>query len=130
MASPFTRREFLKTSAAAALSVGIGTTNGWISRSTHGRPIRSRWTIRACASAALGIGTGSNNGQVQRDMGQEAFTRLVHAAYERGITYIDTADNYKTHGNGARSDQGPACARSCTSRPRCRGIVRRSPRIR
>ena len=45
----------------------------------------------------LGLGTGSNNGDVQRALGQEGFTRLVHHAYERGITYIDTADAYGTH---------------------------------
>ena len=45
----------------------------------------------------LGIGTGSNGGKVQRDLGQDGFTRLIHYAYERGVTYIDTAQNYKNH---------------------------------
>ena len=45
----------------------------------------------------LGIGTGSNGGDIQRALGQEAFTRLIRYAYDHGITYIDTADNYKTH---------------------------------
>jgi predicted aldo/keto reductase-like oxidoreductase len=45
----------------------------------------------------LGVGTGSNNGQVQRDLGREGFNRLVRYAYDRGITYIDTADAYRTH---------------------------------
>lgn len=44
----------------------------------------------------LGIGTGSNNGNVQRGMGKDGFTRFVHHAFERGITYIDTAQNYRT----------------------------------
>jgi len=43
----------------------------------------------------LGIGTGSRGGSVQRKLGQEAFTRLVRHAWDRGIRYIDTADNYK-----------------------------------
>ena len=47
--------------------------------------------------ARLGLGTGSNNGQVQRDLGAEGFRKLIHEAFDRGITYIDTADNYKTH---------------------------------
>jgi predicted aldo/keto reductase-like oxidoreductase len=45
----------------------------------------------------LGMGTGSINGKVQRDLGQEGFNKLIAYAYERGVRYIDTADNYKTH---------------------------------
>ncbi|MEP7340281.1 MAG: hypothetical protein ABI977_21290, partial [Acidobacteriota bacterium] len=45
----------------------------------------------------LGMGTGSINGSVQRALGQEGFNKLVAHAYERGMRYIDTADNYKTH---------------------------------
>lgn len=45
----------------------------------------------------IGMGTGSMGGRVQRDLGQESFTRLVRHAYDRGIRFIDTADNYKTH---------------------------------
>lgn len=45
----------------------------------------------------LGIGTGTNGGRVQRSIGREGFNRLMRYAYDRGITYIDTADAYKTH---------------------------------
>jgi len=45
----------------------------------------------------LGFGTGSNGGEVQRSLGQEEFTRLIRYAYDHGITYIDTAENYETH---------------------------------
>ncbi len=45
----------------------------------------------------LGLGTGSDSGNDQRALGREAFTRLVHYAYERGIRYIDTADGYRIH---------------------------------
>jgi predicted aldo/keto reductase-like oxidoreductase len=47
--------------------------------------------------ARLGIGTGSNGGDVQRALGQDGFTRLIRHAFDRGVTYIDTADNYRTH---------------------------------
>ena len=45
----------------------------------------------------LGIGVGSNSGNVQRSLGHEGFNKLVRYAYDQGITYIDTADGYKTH---------------------------------
>ena len=45
----------------------------------------------------LGFGTGSMGGKVQRDLGQEGFSRLLKHAYDRGITYIDTAQNYRIH---------------------------------
>lgn len=44
----------------------------------------------------LGIGTGSNSGHVQRALGQEGFNRLIHYAYDQGITYIDAAQSYRT----------------------------------
>lgn len=45
----------------------------------------------------LGFGTGSRGGSVQRALGQDGFTRLFRYAYDQGITYIDTAQNYRTH---------------------------------
>ena len=42
----------------------------------------------------LGMGTGSGGGKVLRDLGQEKFTSLIRYGIERGVTYIDTADNY------------------------------------
>jgi aryl-alcohol dehydrogenase-like predicted oxidoreductase len=45
----------------------------------------------------LGIGTGSNSGNVQRALGADGFNRLIHYAYDQGITYIDTAESYRTH---------------------------------
>jgi len=45
----------------------------------------------------LGFGAGSIGGSIQRNLGADGFNRLVRYAYDQGITYIDTADNYKTH---------------------------------
>ena len=44
----------------------------------------------------LGFGTGSNSGKVQHELGQEAFNKLIHYAYDQGITYFDCAQSYKT----------------------------------
>ena len=45
----------------------------------------------------LGIGTGTRGGSIQRALGSDGFNRLIKHAYDQGITYIDTAENYKTH---------------------------------
>ncbi len=45
----------------------------------------------------LGIGCGSNSGNVQRALGQDGFTRLLRYAFDQGVTYIDTAESYRTH---------------------------------
>jgi 1-deoxyxylulose-5-phosphate synthase len=44
----------------------------------------------------LGFGTGSNSGNVQHELGQEAFNKLIHYAYDQGITYLDCAQSYRT----------------------------------
>ncbi|MCD6394808.1 MAG: aldo/keto reductase, partial [Planctomycetes bacterium] len=46
----------------------------------------------------LGMGTGSIGGSIQRALGQEGFTKLIRHGYDQGITYIDTAEAYGTHG--------------------------------
>jgi predicted aldo/keto reductase-like oxidoreductase len=96
MSPRLNRREFLKSSAAA-LSVGFasGGAPHAAARTATDQVTLGKSGVRL---SRLGIGTGSNNGQVQRELGQDAFTRLVHAAFERGVTYIDTAHNYQTHG--------------------------------
>ncbi len=45
----------------------------------------------------LGIGTGTSGGTLQRGLGREQFNSLMRYAYDRGITYFDTADSYQTH---------------------------------
>jgi predicted aldo/keto reductase-like oxidoreductase len=42
----------------------------------------------------LAFGTGSRGGSVQNALGQEAFTRLVRHAYDRGVRFFETADAY------------------------------------
>ena len=46
----------------------------------------------------LGFGLGSNNGTIQLANGDEAFNKLVHYAYDQGITYFDTSKTYATFG--------------------------------
>ena len=42
----------------------------------------------------LAFGTGTMSGRTQRELGQEAFTKLVRHAYDRGIRFFETAESY------------------------------------
>jgi len=43
----------------------------------------------------LGMGTGSRGGKIQRDLSQADFTKMIRHGIDRGVTFIDTADNYQ-----------------------------------
>ena len=90
--SYYTRREFLKTGAAASalvvtgalpLAAGRQTATDWVTLGKSGVQV-----------TRLAFGTGSFSGKVQRDLGQENFTRLVRYAYYRGIRFFETAESY------------------------------------
>lgn len=85
-----TRRSFL-TGAAATLAAAA--TPSWAAR-------RSATDLVPLGNSGvkvtrLAFGTGTFGGRVQRELGQEAFTRLVRYAYERGIRFFETADSYR-----------------------------------
>lgn len=89
------RREFLKSSVAAATVLGGA---GTIAAAT---PTQKRtatdWVTLGKSNVQvtrLAFGTGTYSGQVQRDLGQPEFTRLVRYAYDRGIRFFETADSY------------------------------------
>jgi predicted aldo/keto reductase-like oxidoreductase len=44
----------------------------------------------------LGFGTGSDSGHAQTALGRDGFNKLIRYAYDQGITYIDTAESYRT----------------------------------
>lgn len=89
------RRRFLKTSAGLAAgamllpscsSKKIKTASDQVALGKTGLTI-----------SRLGIGCGCHSGREVRDMGTESFNSLVHYAYDQGITYLDTAQSYRTH---------------------------------
>ncbi|NGO38126.1 aldo/keto reductase [Limisphaera ngatamarikiensis] len=92
-----TRREFL-TRAAALAGVVVATPAlraAPAPRKTATDQVPLGQTgLKICR---LGMGTGSNGGEVQRRLGREGFDRLIRYAYDRGVTYIDTAEAYGTH---------------------------------
>jgi len=95
--SSITRREFLGRSAlltGAAVLAPAAWAAEVAPKRTHADQVALGKTGLKCSR--LGIGTGSHSGNVQKALGKEAFTRLIHYAYDHGITYIDCAQSYAT----------------------------------
>jgi aryl-alcohol dehydrogenase-like predicted oxidoreductase len=92
--SPFSRREFLKSS----LAVGTLTSVGTLSLHAASRTATDIVTLGKSGMKVtrLAFGTGSANGHVQAELGQQEFTRLIHYAYDRGIRFFETAEAYAT----------------------------------
>jgi len=91
--SHFNRREFLKTTTAAAGALAF---TGPLALSAT-RQTATDWITLGKSNVKitrLAFGTGSFSGQVQRDLGQDGFTRLVRYAYDRGIRFFETAESY------------------------------------
>src|SRR5262245_49479789 len=87
------RREFLKTTTAAAGALALTGTSSL----TTSRQSATDWVTLGKSNVKvtrLAFGTGSVGGKVQRDLGQEEFTRTVRYAYERGIRFFETAESY------------------------------------
>ena len=84
--SPFSRREFLKSS----LAVGTLTSVGTLSLHAASRTATDIVTLGKSGMKVtrLAFGTGSANGHVQAALGQQEFTRLIHYAYDRGIRFF------------------------------------------
>jgi predicted aldo/keto reductase-like oxidoreductase len=88
----FSRRDFLKASAATGAVASLGTlpleaesqnAATWVPLGDSGVKV-----------TRLAFGTGTMSGAVQRDLGQEGFNRLVRYAYDRGIRFFETSDSY------------------------------------
>lgn len=93
--SPYSRREFLKTSLAAGTVASVA---GNLPLHASGRTATDTVTLgkSGIKVTRLAFGTGTNNGQVQAALGQAEFNKLVAYAYERGIRYFETAEAYMT----------------------------------
>ncbi|UCC96929.1 MAG: aldo/keto reductase [Phycisphaerales bacterium] len=94
-----TRRQFIQSTAALAggvmlCSCGMETLGGKAKRTAVDQVPLGKTGLKL---SRLGIGTGSKGGSIQRALGGEEFNRLLRYAYDQGITYIDTAQSYRTH---------------------------------
>jgi aryl-alcohol dehydrogenase-like predicted oxidoreductase len=92
--SPFSRREFLKSS----LAVGTLTSVGTLSLHAASRTATDIVPLGKSGMKVtrLAFGTGSSNGHVQAELGQQEFTRIIHYAFDRGIRFFETAEAYAT----------------------------------
>jgi predicted aldo/keto reductase-like oxidoreductase len=101
--SPLTRRTFLGQSALA-LGAAAVVGNAPKAAAAGPRPTSAASLVTlgktGLKTSLLGIGTGSTGvrrSSNQVKLGQEKFTQLLGHAVERGITYIDVADQYGSH---------------------------------
>jgi predicted aldo/keto reductase-like oxidoreductase len=93
-----TRREFLRGTAALAGTVLLSScSTGPFAKRTPSAVDQVTLGKTGLKLSRLGIGTGSKGGSIQRALGADGFNRLIHYAYDQGITYIDTAESYRTH---------------------------------
>lgn len=97
--SRISRREFLAGTTAAGVAAFAGRF-GFAAEQPPG-PTSGTDLVRLGRSGVkatvLGIGTGTHGGREQRALKHDGFAKLVRHAYDRGIRYIDTADNYRMH---------------------------------
>jgi hypothetical protein len=92
--SELSRRDFLRGTLAAGV---VATAPGWSRAATAVKRSATDWVTLGGSGlqvTRLAFGTGTFGGMVQRQLGQEAFTRLVRHAYDRGIRFFETADAY------------------------------------
>ena len=101
--SEISRRSFL---AQSSLALGVVAASGRLTAAANPRPrltsgadqvVLGRTGVK---TSLVGMGTGSvgvkrSSNQVR--LGQDKFNRLVRHAFDRGITYFDTADQYGSH---------------------------------
>ena len=93
------RRRFLEGTAAVAGAAIAGVFEEAIAEV---KPVRTATDLVPLGKngpkiCRLGMGTGSESGAVQMELGRQGFNQLVRHAYDQGVTYIDTADMYRTH---------------------------------
>ncbi len=95
------RRQFIQTSAAAGavlLSPWSLAKLGAADAPVVVRTATDQVTLgnTGIKSSRLGFGTGSSSGHEQAALGKDDFIKLIHYAYDQGITYFDCAQTYAT----------------------------------
>ena len=96
------RREFIQTSATLA-GAALLSRLAPSSASAAAVPFAKRTAVDQVALgqtgiklSRLGMGTGVDGGKVQVALGKENFVKVIRYAFDQGVTYFDTCDNYRT----------------------------------
>jgi aryl-alcohol dehydrogenase-like predicted oxidoreductase len=84
------RRDFLKITAGAAAAASVPNLEA-AKRSATDWVTLGKSNVKV---TRLAFGTGTHGGRIQRELGQKEFTKLVRHAYDRGIRFFESADNY------------------------------------
>jgi predicted aldo/keto reductase-like oxidoreductase len=99
--SKLSRRDFLgqSTAAVGALAASTALAGATTRKLTSGadQVVLGRTGVK---TSLLGMGTGSvgvRHSSNQVKLGEAEFVKLVRYAYDKGITYFDTADQYGSH---------------------------------
>lgn len=99
--SEINRREFVERAAAAAGALAMGAA---ADAETDARPQCGAEHVKlgktGIRASLVGVGTGSvgwNHASNQTRLGQEGFNAVIHHAYDSGITFFDSADQYGSH---------------------------------
>jgi len=100
--SVLSRRDFLEKSAVAVGALAVGSAAAPAADTRKLKSLTDQVTLgpTKIKTSVLGIGTGSNgvgHSSNQVRLGNEKFVKLVRYAYDKGITYFDTADQYGSH---------------------------------
>jgi predicted aldo/keto reductase-like oxidoreductase len=91
------RRQFFQRTAAAAGGLLLGA-DRLLARQAAKRTAVDQVVLgnTGLKLSRVGFGAGTNSGNVQYALGREPFNRLIHYAYDQGITYFDCAQSYRT----------------------------------
>jgi predicted aldo/keto reductase-like oxidoreductase len=98
--TPLSRRAFLGQSALALGAAAVAAPAAPAARKLTSAADQVTLGRTNVKTSLLGIGTGSvgvRRSSNQVKLGQEKFTKLLGHAFDRGITYIDAADQYGSH---------------------------------
>jgi len=101
--SELSRRDFLSHSAAAVSMLAAGSNlveSASLPRKLTSGADRVPLGKTGITTSLLGMGTGSvgvKHSSNQVKLGEARFKKLVRYAYDKGITYFDTADQYGSH---------------------------------
>ncbi|MCL2303959.1 MAG: aldo/keto reductase [Planctomycetaceae bacterium] len=94
----FSRRGFLSGVSAAALSASLLRRTVAQEATKELKPLpRVKIGKTGIETTLLGVGTGTRGGSDFLNMGQSKFVEVMLHAFQNGIRYIDTAENYRTH---------------------------------